>query len=254
MTILTVDIGNTRLKWALFESPQSPAPLVGGAVVHEEIDDLALETWASHPKPDAMVGCVVAGEAVKRRVEEQLQTAWQLEANWIVPQANQCGLVNGYDFPNRLGADRWAAMIGARLMYAGEPIIVVMVGTAVTVEAITPEGLFLGGIILPGFGLMLEALESGTAGLRVYPGEVLEFPTNTSDALMTGGANAIAGAVERMVSKLNRYCQRTPKVLVTGGAAPKLTPTLSVEHELVDQLIFDGLLAIWRDSMPTKAA
>jgi type III pantothenate kinase len=72
-----------------------------------------------------------------------------------------------------------------------------MVGTAVTVDALDAEGHFLGGLILPGFGLMLRALEQGTAGLRVPTGEVVDFPTNTSDALMSGGAYAIAGAIER---------------------------------------------------------
>jgi type III pantothenate kinase len=245
MSILTIDVGNTRLKWALFErfEPGLP-PLQSGAVVHEEIDDLAANVWSALPAPTTMLGCIVAGEAVKRRVEEQLDKAWHLPADWIVASGIQCGLTNGYDYPNRLGSDRWAAMIGARFKYGQKPIVVVMVGTAVTVEALTPEGLFLGGMILPGFGLMLEALENGTAGLRVYPGEVLDFPTNTSDALMSGGANAIAGAVERMVGKLAHYCQETPVVTVTGGAAPKLTPSLLVEHYLDEQLILDGLLCI----------
>jgi type III pantothenate kinase len=68
------------------------------------------------------------------------------------------------------------------------PALVVMVGTAVTVDALDAEGRFLGGLILPGFGMMLRALEQGTAGLRVPTGEVVDFPTNTSDALMSGGS------------------------------------------------------------------
>jgi type III pantothenate kinase len=248
MSILTIDVGNTRLKWALFERFEPGLqPLQSGAVVHEEIDDLATTVWSVLPAPTAMLGCIVAGEAVKRRVEEQLEKAWRLPADWIVASATQCGLTNGYDYPNRLGADRWAALIGARFKYGKKPIVVAMVGTAVTVEALTPEGLFLGGMILPGFGLMLDALENGTAGLRVYPGEVLDFPTNTSDALMSGGANAIAGAVERMVGKLAHYCQEKPIVTVTGGAAPKLTPSLLIEHSIDEQLILDGLLCIGKE-------
>lgn len=253
MKILTIDVGNTRLKWAIFESerPESAelpmvgsTPLASGAVIHEEIDDLAEQVWKQLPKPDRMIGCIVAGEAVKRRVEDQIATAWGLECDWILASSEDCGVTNGYDYPSRLGADRWAAIIGAHHFFHGQPIIVVMVGTAVTVEAITSEGVFLGGMIIPGFGLMLEALESGTAGLRVYAGDVLDFPTNTSDALMTGGANAIAGAVERMVVKLERYAGRTPQVVVTGGAASKLVPSLSVAHQVNDQLIFDGLLLL----------
>jgi type III pantothenate kinase len=119
-----------------------------------------------------------------------------------------------------------------------------MVGTAVTVEAIDASGRFLGGIILPGHGIMLRALESGTAGLHVPTGEVCDFPTNTSDALTSGGTFAIAGAVQRMVENTTRYCGQAPECIMTGGAGWKVAPSMSVEVELVESLIFDGLLAI----------
>ncbi|HEX7686338.1 MAG TPA: type III pantothenate kinase, partial [Burkholderiaceae bacterium] len=122
--------------------------------------------------------------------------------------------------------------------------LVVMVGTAVTVDALDPDGRFLGGLILPGFGLMLRALEMGTAGLKVPTGETVDFPTNTSDALMSGGVNAIAGAVERQYRRLRARTGVEPRVLVTGGAAVKLAPALDLDLEIVDGLIFEGLLGI----------
>jgi len=121
---------------------------------------------------------------------------------------------------------------------------VVMVGTAVTVDALDAEGHFLGGLILPGFGLMLKALESGTAGLRVPTGEVRDFPLNTSDALMSGGAFGIAGAVERMHDQLSGRCGLSARVFMSGGAAVKLAPITRRPVELVDTLVFDGLLKI----------
>jgi type III pantothenate kinase len=120
-------------------------------------------------------------------------------------------------------------------------MVVVMVGTAVTVEAIDAQGHFLGGFILPGHGIMLRALESGTAGLRVPTGEVREFPTNTSDALTSGGTFAIAGAVERMLQHVRARCKDEPLCYMTGGAGWKMAPSMSVRFELVDSLIFDGL-------------
>jgi type III pantothenate kinase len=165
-------------------------------------------------------------------------------------------LTNGYDHPTRLGADRWVAMIGAHARMrlsaqggAARPMVVVMVGTAVTVEAIDAHGKFLGGFILPGHGIMLRALESGTAGLRVPTGEVCEFPTNTSDALTSGGTFAIAGAVERMVQHVRQHCGAEPACYMTGGAGWKMAPSMSVPCELVDSLIFDGLLEIARQRL-----
>ena len=119
-----------------------------------------------------------------------------------------------------------------------------MVGTAVTVEAIDQHGKFLGGLILPGHGIMLRALESGTAGLHVPTGEVRPFPTNTSDALTSGGTYAIAGACERMVQHLRQHTGEEPMCVMTGGAGWKMAPSMSVQFELVDSLIFDGLRQI----------
>ena len=124
------------------------------------------------------------------------------------------------------------------------PLVVVMVGTAVTVEAIDAQGRFLGGLILPGHGIMLRALESGTAGLHVPTGEVRPFPTNTSDALTSGGTYAIAGAVERMVQHVLDHCGSAPVCMMTGGAGWKMAPSMVRPFELVDNLIFDGLLEI----------
>jgi type III pantothenate kinase len=246
MTFLAIDIGNTRLKWALHTAPHRNAPLLAqGAEFLENIDRLAEGDWAGLAHPSRMLGCTVAGDAVKRRVEEQMEL-WDVSANWVVASASEAGLTNGYDYPARLGADRWVAMIGAwhRSLAQGpaRPLVVVMVGTAVTVDAIDMQGKFLGGLILPGHGIMLRALESGTAGLHVPTGTVCEFPTNTSDALTSGGTYAIAGAVERMVQHLRRHCGAEPRCLMTGGAGWKMAPNMSVPFELVDNLLFDGLL------------
>ena len=248
MTFLAVDIGNTRLKWALYAAPLPGAGMVAhGAVFLEAIDDLAEGQWRDLPMPASMLGSIVAGEGVRRRTEAQLEI-WDVEPRWVVSGASACGVVNGYDHPTRLGVDRWVALIGARhrILARGEkrPILVVMVGTAVTVDALDAEGRFLGGLILPGFGLMLRALEMGTAGLKAPTGEAVDFPTNTSDALMSGGSDAIAGAIERMHRKLKKRCGQEPALFMSGGAAVKLASISDLPFETVETLIFDGLLQL----------
>ncbi len=249
MTFLAVDVGNTRLKWALYPSAAPDAqPVAAGAEFLENIDKLADGEWAGLQAPERMLGCCVAGDAVKRRVEEQMEELWIVPAHWVVASAAEAGVINGYDHPTRLGADRWVAMIGARHRMLAQgpqrPMVVVMVGTAVTVEAVDAHGRFLGGFILPGHGIMLRALESGTAGLHVPTGEVREFPTNTSDALTSGGTFAISGAIERMVQHVRRRCGEEPACYMTGGAGWKMAPHMSVHFELLESLIFDGLLVI----------
>ena len=249
MSFLAIDVGNTRLKWGLYAQPRPGAALLAhGAVFLETIDSLAETDWQGLPVPSSMLGSCVAGDAVRRRVREQMELWDEVEPRWVIPSAQEGGVANGYDHPSRLGADRWVSLIGARARaLAGgrpRPALVVMVGTAVTVDAIDTEGRFLGGLILPGFGLMLRALEMGTANLKVPTGEVVDFPTNTSDALMSGGANAIAGAIERQHRKLIARTGAEPVLLMTGGAAVKLAPITDLRFETVDSLIFDGLLSI----------
>jgi type III pantothenate kinase len=251
MAFLAIDVGNTRLKWALFDAPRPGAAVQAqGVEFLENIDKMADGAWSRLTRPERMLGCAVAADTVRRRVEEQMEELWDVPAHWVVASAAEAGLTNGYDHPTRLGSDRWVAMIGAwhRMLAQGpaRPMVVVMVGTAVTVDAVDPLGRFLGGFILPGHGIMLRALESGTAGLYVPTGDVREFPTNTSDALTSGGTYAIAGAVERMVQHVRGRCGAEPACLMTGGAGWKMAPHMSVPFELVESLIFDGLLEIAR--------
>jgi type III pantothenate kinase len=249
---LAIDIGNTRLKWALYDAALPGAALLAqGAEFLDHIERLADGPWAELPAPGAMLGCVVAGDAVRRRAEEQVTERFDCMPRWVVASGAEAGIVNGYDHPTRLGADRWVAMIGAhhRMLATGpaRPMVVVLIGTAVTVEAVDASGRFLGGLILPGHGIMLRALESGTAGLHVPTGEVREFPTNTSDALTSGGTYAIAGAVERMVQHVRSHCGAEPACYMTGGAGWKMAPAMNGHFELVDSLIMDGLLVIARE-------
>ncbi len=248
MTFLAIDVGNTRLKWALFDAARPGAALCAhGVEFLDHIERLGEGPWTQLPAPTHMLGCVVAGDAVKHRVAEQMEL-WDVPARWVVPQAHEAGVTNGYDHPARLGADRWVAMIGARHRILAQgparPLIVVMVGTAVTVEALDTSGRFLGGLILPGHGIMLRALETGTAGLHVPTGDVCAFPSNTSDALTSGGTYAIAGAVERMYQHLLAHCGEAPACIMTGGAGWKMAPSMTRPFELVENLIFDGLLEI----------
>ena len=248
MTFLALDIGNTRLKWAQYASPRPDAMLLAqGAEFLENIEKLSDGAWHGLAAPAHILGCAVAADAVKRRLQEQMEL-WDVSPQWVVASEAEAGLRNGYDYPTRLGSDRWVAMIGAyhRMLAQGaaRPMVVVMVGTAVTVEALDASGKFLGGLILPGHGIMLRALESGTAGLHVPTGEVRQFPTNTSDALTSGGTYAIAGAVERMVQHVRTHCDADPMCVMTGGAAWKMAPSMSVPFDLVDNLIFDGLLQL----------
>ncbi len=115
MSFLAIDVGNTRLKWALYDKPAVDARLLAhGVQFLENIETLAEGDWSRIAAPTQVLGCVVAGEAVKRRVRSSSCELWDVTPQWVVSSAAEAGLVNGYDHPSRLGSDRWVAMIGAR--------------------------------------------------------------------------------------------------------------------------------------------
>jgi type III pantothenate kinase len=111
-------------------------------------------------------------------------------------------VTNGYADPGQLGADRWAALIGARQIHRGT-VLVVNSGTATTVDVLSSSGFFRGGVILPGIELMKEALAARTAGLPFTRGEFAEQP-RTADAVESGNLLAQVGVVERMYAAWSR--------------------------------------------------
>jgi type III pantothenate kinase len=157
-------------------------------------------------------------------------------------------VTNGYENPLQLGADRWAALIAARRRTVSEvesppPAIVVNAGTAVTIDALDRDGVFRGGVILPGMRLMLQALAENTAALNVAPGVYQDFPVNTGDALYSGVIVAVAGAIEQMRKRL-RHDGGEVACFVSGGAADEIAPYLTGPLEVVDNLVLEGALAL----------
>lgn len=147
--ILLVDAGNTRVKWRVVSMDSPARALAEGAVGHAEIDMLAAACRA-WPGLVRVLGCNVAGTSVAARVAAACAP---LRVDWLLPTAACAGVRNLYDNPERLGADRWAALIGARHSHAGA-CLVVTAGTATTVDLLSAAGDFLGGLILPGVELM----------------------------------------------------------------------------------------------------
>lgn len=162
---------------------------------------------------------------------------------WFASVAGRAGVRNGYRNPAQLGCDRFAAAIGAHALAPGQAIVVVNCGTATTIDAVTADGVFLGGMILPGLGLMATSLARNTAQLpQIAQGGKLPsgFADNTDDAILSGLLAAQAGAIERACA-----LHRAEACLISGGAASYIAPALAarVAHRLVDNIVLIGLHA-----------
>ena len=228
--ILCLDAGNTRLKWGLWDGQ---AWRGRGVLAHAESVQLI---DALPEKPSRVLACNVAGELVAARIEA-LAASLSVPLDWFRSSLAAGGVSNGYDSPTQLGADRWAALIGARSLHDG-PALVVMAGTATTIDALDANGVFRGGLILPGLELMRQALARNTASLPVARGVFRELPTNTDDAIVSGCIAATLGAIERMARHLD---DGDLLCLISGGTAVALLPHLQLPQRHVDNLVLTGL-------------
>lgn len=234
--ILAIDCGNTRVKWGLRE-PQSSGWRALGAVPLADMARLEAD-WSSLPAPSQIVIANVAGELARKALSGPL-ARWVVEPRWVSAQAVQCGVTNAYADPGQLGVDRWAALVGAWHLQRGA-CLVVNAGTATTVDLLSSQGLFRGGIIIPGVDLMQRALAQNTAGLPLAQGRFAEEPRCTADAIESGCLHAQAGAIERMYARL----EAGALCLLSGGNAERILPMLNLPVRAVDNLALEGLVRI----------
>ncbi len=239
--ILAVDCGNTRIKWALYQPGPYPvgSDMAAARVQQGALGQAALSTLdamlAAQPRPSRVIIANVAGAAVEQALRA-LTDRWGVPVEWLIASTERAGVINRYQQPERLGADRWAALIAARQRQAG-PQLVVSAGTALTADMLDAQGVFLGGIIAPGLRLMQQSLAAGTAGLPLSPGQYAEWPRDTADAIATGCLEAACGAIRGMMRRLPSQAQ----CLITGGDAATLSAQLDIAHQRVDNLVLDGL-------------
>lgn len=232
--LLLVDCGNTRIKWAIAAGGSLPGQwLASGSLEHAAPDALRDQAQA-HGVQRAMVSNV-AGDALAAR----LATLLPADTTWFRAQPELKGLRNRYRDPGQLGADRFAAALGARSLEPGRRLLVATCGTATTVDALAGDE-FLGGMIVPGLGLMAASLARNTAQLPlVAPGRLPPvFADNTDDAILSGILSAQAGAIERAFAQ-----HRADLCVLSGGAAAYIAPALSVPLRMVDNIVLVGLHA-----------
>lgn len=237
--VLVLDAGNTRIKWGLHDGVDWRA---WGAVATREAGSLAQAVADLPLPPRRLLAANVAGSAARLAIEAAARDLG-LEAAFLRAGGQCCGVRNGYREPARLGADRWAALVGAWAR-TGTACVVANAGTAITVDVLDRGGLFLGGVILPGVELMLRSLAEGTAGLEAERGAFAEFPATTADAMMSGALCAACGAIRTMIEHVRRRNGEAPALLLTGGGAPALAPLLPAEAIHVPRLVLEGLVRI----------
>lgn len=241
-----IDCGNTRIKWGVAPPDASADWLAQGSLGHEEIG--LLPACLQGPLQQTLPGQVLISNVAGATIAEGLHTVlagWPL--HFVRAETTRCGVQNGYQHPERLGVDRWCALIAAYplLQARTTSALVVSAGTATTIDHLDASGRFQGGMILPGVEMMRRSLSQHTAQLPLAQGALVDWPQGTDDAIISGCLNAQLGAIERSFARLQAQNPACPPLcLLTGGAAPLLQPHLAIPCQPVAHLVLEGLRRI----------
>ena len=234
---LLIDAGNTLIKWAVVDENSW---MKNGVLPVEQAGEMP-KLFAGFPGIRQIWVSNVAGEDIVR----QVGAIKSGQPHFIVAGKMQCGVSNGYSNAGQLGSDRWAALIAAWHLVRGK-CLVVNCGTATTIDVLSRQGEFLGGVILPGVKLMQRSLIAATDRLKPERGEYVPFPKNTADAMYSGAIQASCGAIMRQYALIGDGLtdDKGAQVILSGGAASVLKEHIKLPLRVVDELVLQGLLLI----------
>jgi type III pantothenate kinase len=229
-------MGNTRLKWATINDKQL---ITGEPLLNTQLSQQTLlMRWQPLTTPKKLViACVTANLSLELVIAAALSLWSDINIVRVTSQAQAFGITNAYLQPEKLGVDRWLALVAARNFYA-LPACVVDCGTAMTIDLIDAQGQHLGGFISAGLALMKKSLALGTDALPFslshYPLEAAKF---TDAAIYSGTLLAAVGLIEQVLSR-----QTQPLTLIlTGGDADLIAPHLSLSAIIDCNLVLRAL-------------
>lgn len=237
--VLLLDVGNTRLKWALSENGRIH---MDGAIVHDGKPAEALARLDLDHEPDSIRIVSVAGPAHELAINKTCLARWHHAPVHARSEVERDGLHNGYAQPQRLGADRWIAMLAAWHLAGRKAFVVVDAGTALTVDVVDDSGRHLGGIIAAG----LQTSEKAVLGATRFPTRDTPLTDHAGLGLDTeacvrqGAMLSVIGAIERAAATAPANASR----VLTGGDAPRLAAHLPGRWDLRPHLVLEGLQAL----------
>jgi type III pantothenate kinase len=249
---LLLDLGNTRIKWACRPAGAVEFSARGEALyAAQDPADLLAMIWPSAAPPEGVWLVNVTDPARTAAFEQALAQRWGCSVRHAVPQAEAFGVRCAYADPLRLGADRWAALVGARFRWPG-PVCILDLGTALTADVLDEAGQHLGGVIAPGRQMLERSLLGGTArvGSQVKDLESLEqggLGRDTDACVAWGVAHCVVGCCTQMVAAARAHLGSGMIVVLTGGDAPWAHELLPFASRIEPDLVLWGLAVMTGD-------
>jgi type III pantothenate kinase len=251
---LLIDIGNTAIKWARL-SEDGLQDIGRSRHSQLDLDTLWPQLWRASMPPEAIWAACVAGSVAADQLQRLAQRQWGLPITWVRAEATAYGIRCAYADPGRLGPDRWAALVGARSLVAGN-ICVISAGTAITVDLLDAQGLHLGGLITPGLALMRQSLLNNTA--QIVIDEIIREVTpehwlgqDTNSAVSKGIQHTLHGFIQQMLVQLDQQWPQGYQLIMTGGDSAFLQSSVTADARFEPHLVLLGLARMTQDQPHT---
>lgn len=235
---LLIDIGNTCLKWCQ-ESELQLGKVNQTFYKNSDILITLESVWKTLQKPEQIAVSCVAEPAILHSIERLAETLWgNVNILFAKSTRTKLSVTNAYRQPEKLGVDRWMALLALRTKYPGKSCVIDC-GTAITIDCLDEKGHHLGGLICPGINLMKASLfrqtfEIQEAPQQAYPVQLSNF---TESAIYSGTVFAAAGLIEK---SLLEFCHAEHTIL-TGGDAKLLSEYIKLPFIIEPDLVLQGL-------------
>lgn len=249
--ILTVDIGNSRIKWAAWQAEKITAR---GAAAHASSISAATldELFLAVEQPTHVYAACVADNKFSQGLSEWVTQHWQLGVEFLKTEKKFDNIINAYDDPGQHGVDRWAAVVAGHQNHPGFSVCIINAGTAITFDFVNKSGLHIGGYILPSYAIMRQALLADTANVAsVVEMQLCEnnVPSNTSDAVNQGLHKLLRSGIRDMCQFAEQKMDAPVQIIISGGFAENILsyPAMpAMQHE--PDLVMQGLYNIMKQS------
>jgi type III pantothenate kinase len=254
--ILTVDIGNSRIKCAQW---QAEVIIARGVVAYSAdnviaaIDQLFSSAVSTKELPSQVFAVCVAGEKVRHAMSDWVRRQWGLEVQYLKTEKQFQNIINAYESPALYGADRWAAIIAGVQCFPGSAVFVISAGTAITFDLIDKNKRHLGGYILPSYVSMHSALMADTANVvstvnvQFNRSSNKSIPDNTDDAVNEGLHRLLQAGIRDFCSFAQKLVDGPVQIILTGGFAKIILsyPDMPLMHHRPD-LVMQGVYNIMK--------
>jgi len=255
VNLLLVDIGNTRVKWARLADGQMGklhAAANAGWGTPEYTRRVVGRGWKQGE--GRIVVSSVAGDSINRLLISAARAGGAPTPEFVTSERSAAGVTTEYLDPWRLGVDRFVGAIGAHHLASGQPVCVVNVGTAITIDLVDGSGRHRGGAIVPGPDLMVSSLLTHTNGIRRRAaggpdGIPSLFARTTRTAIVQGARYAAAAVIDRAIEEARMQLGTRPLVILTGGGSVAIRSLIRNPSVSLPDLVLHGL-AVWARQIP----